>query len=175
MYFRRFVLLLAFACLSGCANQRDGADFSAMSQRIGPPRAGQARIVLFREKAYAGIMDQGWNVKLDGAQFPDLKTGTYVYMDRPAGRHQLSAAETMFPGASQYDFVAESGRTHFFLATPSERAKTLYGMSIAGGVAGLVVGAVATSGGSGNLGPLDFVPMDEASGRNAMADLRLAQ
>jgi Protein of unknown function (DUF2846) len=94
-------------------------------QKIGPPRAGQSRIVVLRERGYAGLTDPGWDVKLDGAPMADLKTGTYVYVDRPPGRHQLSATATLFPGVSQRDISTQSGRTYFFLARPSE-------MSLAG-------------------------------------------
>jgi hypothetical protein len=103
----------------------------------------------------------------------DLKTGTYVYVDRPIGRYQISASMNLFPGVTQYDLAAESGRTYFFLARPSDRAKTLNGMSAAGGVAGFLIGAAVTSSNS-NPGPLDFFPLDDAAARSAMAELRLA-
>jgi len=45
--------------ISGCAPARTGADFAALSQNIGPPKAGQARIIVFREKAYGGLFDLG--------------------------------------------------------------------------------------------------------------------
>jgi len=167
------VVLLVAAVVTGCAAERSGADFVSMAQQVGPPKAGQARIVVFREKAYAGLIDQGWDVKLDGGPLSDLKTGTYVYADRPAGRHQLSATMDVFPGVSQREITAAPGRTYFFLARLSDRAKALNAMSAAGGLAGLVVAAAVTSNNE-NPGPLDFFPMDEATARTAMADLRVA-
>ena len=165
-------LSLLAAFLSGCVTERDGLDFAAMSQKVGPPRAGHARIVVFREKGYAGIADEGWDVKLDEGPLPSLKTGTYVYVDRPTGHHEISATMSLFPGTSRRDVSAESGRTYFFLARPSEKSKTLGAMSAAGGIAGLVVGAAITSNNS-NPGPLDFFPMEDADARRALADLRL--
>lgn len=173
MSLRGAALLAVSICVAGCVTERSGVDFSGMSQKIGPPKAGHARIVVFREKGYAGIIDQGWDVKLNGAPLKDLKTGTYVYVDRPAGRHQLSATEALFPGSTQRDFVAESGRTYFFLGRQSERSKALTAAGALGGLAGAVVVAAATSG-NDNPGPLDFFPVEEAEARNAMADLRLA-
>ena len=70
--------------------------------------------------------------------------------------------------------ATQSGRTYFFLARPSERSKVLGGMSAAGGVAGLLVGAALTSNNS-NPGPLDFFPLEEESARATIAELRLAQ
>jgi hypothetical protein len=172
MFWRVVALSLVAVVLAGCVTERSGLDYVSMSQKIGPPRAGQARIVVFREKGYAGIGDQGWDVKLDEGPLPDLKTGTYVYLDRPAGHHQLSATMNLFVGVTRVDISAESGRTYFFLARPSQKLKTLNAMSAAGGLAGLVVGAVVTSN-NDNPGPLDFFPMDDAAARAAMTDLRL--
>lgn len=173
MFWRSVALSIAAVLLSGCVTERGGADFTSMVQKIGPPAAGQSRIVVLREKGYGGIVDQGWDVRLDGGPMTDLKTGTYVYADRPAGRNQLSATASMFPGVSQYDVAALSGRTYFFLARPSARAKTLQGMSTAGGVAGLLVGSAITSN-DANPGPLDFLPLDDQAARTMIAELKLA-
>jgi hypothetical protein len=174
MFWRVVALFIGAVLLCGCETERNGLDYSAMMQKVGPPRAGQSRIVVLREKAYGGIADTGWDVKLDSGPLSDLKTGTYVYADRPAGQHQLSATASLFPGVSQRDISTQSGRTYFFLARPSERAKVLGGMSAAGGVAGLLVGAAVTSG-NDNPGPLDFFPLEEQAGRATIASLRLAE
>ena len=47
-----------------CAAVRSGADFTTLSHKIDPPKPGQARIVVFREQAYGGLFDEGWDVKL---------------------------------------------------------------------------------------------------------------
>jgi Protein of unknown function (DUF2846) len=172
MLWRIAVLSIVAALMSGCVTTRTGADFASLSQKATKP--GQARIVVFREQAYGGLFDQGWDVKLDGQPMGDLKTGTYVYADRPAGRHQLSSEMVGFPGVTQRDIVVAAGRTHFFLAKPSDRAKTLQVTSAAGGLTGLVVGAAITSGDS-NPGPLDFIPLEEGAARLAIAELRLAE
>jgi hypothetical protein len=87
MFLRGVALSVAAVLLSGCVTERSGADYASMLQKVGPPAAGQARIVVLREQGYGGIVDQGWDVRLDGGPMADLKTGTYVYADRPAGRH----------------------------------------------------------------------------------------
>jgi hypothetical protein len=165
-------LSIVTALLSGCVTERSGMDYVAMSQRLGPPKAGHARIVVFREKGYAGIGDPGWDVKLDESPLPELRTGTYVYSDRAAGHHQLTATMNLFAGTTQCDFDSVSGRTYFFVARPSEKAKTLGAMSAAGGLAGLVVGAAVTSNNE-NQGPLDFFPLADPDAQIAMADLRV--
>lgn len=174
MFWRVAAVLVAAVLLSGCETERSGLDYSGMMQKIGPPKAGQSRIVVLREKGYAGLTDPGWDVRLDGGPLADLKTGTYVYVDRSQGQHQISATAAMFPGVSQRDFSTQSGRTYFFLARPSERAKVLNGMAAGGGVAGLLVGAALTSGNS-NPGPLDFFPLEEEAARATIAELKLTQ
>jgi hypothetical protein len=174
MFWRGVVLLVAAVMLCGCETERGGLDYSAMMQKVGPPKSGLSRIVVLRERGYAGIVDQGWDVQLDNGPLTDLKTGTYVYADRPMGQHQLSAAAALFPGVSRRDISTQSGRTYFFLARPSQRAKVLSGMSAAGGVAGLLVGAAVTSG-DDNPGPLDFFPLEEPAARATIAELRLTE
>jgi hypothetical protein len=174
MFRRSVTFLIVAVLLCGCETERNGLDYSGMMQKVGPPKAGQARIVVLREKGYAGLTDPGWDIQLDGGPLSDLKTGTYVYADRPPGQHQLSATAALFPGVSQRDLSAQSGRTYFFLVRPSERAKVLGGMSAAGGIAGLLVGAAVTSGNS-NPGPLDFFPLDGAAARATIAELKLAE
>jgi hypothetical protein len=133
MFWRNVVLSVVAVMLCGCETVRNGLDYSGMTQKVGPPRAGQSRIVVLREKAYAGLVDQGWDVQLDNGPLSDLKTGTYVYADRQAGSHQLSATASLFPGVSRRDISTQSGRTYFFLARPSERAKVLAGMHVGWG------------------------------------------
>ena len=174
MFWRGVALSIAAMVLSACVTERSGSDYVGMLQKLGPPRAGQARIVVLRERGYAGIVDQGWDIQLDNGPLTDLKTGTYVYADRSAGQHQLSATASLFPGVSRRDVSMQPGRTYFFLARPSQRAKVLNGMSAAGGVAGLLVGAAVTSS-DDNPGPLDFFPLEEQAARTTIAELRLAE
>ena len=174
MIWRGLALSIAAVLLTSCVTERTGFDYARLIEKVGPPRAGQSRIVVLREKAYGGLTDPGWDIKVDGRRLRDLKTGTYAYVDTPAGQHQLSATASLFPGVSQRDVSTQSGRTYFFLAKPSERAKVLDGMAVAGGVAGLLVGAAVTSGNS-NPGPLDFFPLEESAARTTIAELRLAE
>lgn len=173
MLWRVLVLSIVAVTIAGCATTQTGVDFASLSQKIGAPKQGQARIVVFREQAY-GLIDPGVDVKLDGQKMGDLKAGTYAYVDRPAGRHQLSCESAAFPGVTRQDINVVAGRTHFFVAKPSERARTLTVTSAVGGLAGLAVGTAITSGDS-NPGPIDFVPLEEGAARQAIAELRLSE
>jgi Protein of unknown function (DUF2846) len=173
MLWRIPMLSIVAVLISGCVTAKNGADVASPSQKIGGPKPGQARIVVFREPAF-GLIDPGVEVKLDGQLLGDLKAGTYAYTDRPAGQHQLSCESAAFPGVTRQAITVTAGRTHFFVAKPSERARTLTMTSAVGGLAGLAVGTAMTSGDS-NPGPIDFVPLEEGAARRAIAELRLME
>jgi hypothetical protein len=174
MHWRVLVLSVVTAALSGCVTAREGVDFASVSRTAGGPKAGQGRIVVLREAGYAGLIDYGYAVTLDGEPMGELKTGTFLYLDRSAGRHQLSVDESGFPGVTRNDISVASGRTYFFLVKPSERSKALQAGQVAGGLVGLAVTAIATSQ-VDNPGPVDFVALDDAAGRLAISDLRLVK
>jgi len=174
MVWRGVGLLMAAVLLSGCVTtERTGVDYAGMMQRLGPPRAGQARIVVLREKAFGDIIDAGWNIQLDEAPMSSLKKGTNIYADRPAGLRQLTATEAAFPGVTRRDVTAESGRTYFFVARVSERKSAIIASAAGVGLLDMAVSSAITAGYS-NPGPLDFVPLDEAAARTTIVELRLA-
>jgi Protein of unknown function (DUF2846) len=171
MQLRILVLSVIAMFTFGCAATRDGADFVSLTRSVGPPKAGNARIVVLREKAYAGVIDQGWSVLLDGEPMGELKTGTYLYADRPAGQHELSVKQWDFPGVTRRSFTLASGRTYFFLTILSDRGKAISAATSFGGLTGFAVASIATSGDT-NLGPVDFVPMEETAARQTITELR---
>ena len=173
MILRGVVLLIAAAMLCGCQTERSGLDYATAMQRIGPPKAGHARIVVFREKGFGGVADAGWEFALDGAVLKGLKTGTYLYVDRPAGQHQFFAAEPGFPGETHQDISVQSGRTYFSLARNSDRKNAVIA-NASTGLLGYGLTLAMTSAYK-NQGPLDFSPVEEAAARTTVAELRLAE
>lgn len=171
---RGIVLLSLALALSGCMTAKEGTDYAAISQKVGPPKPGQSRVVVLQKKRDGLSMALcACEVKVDGRQMGKVSVGTYAYADLSPGSHQLVASELMFPGETRREFSAVPGRTYFFLVKSSARRDALTGISIAGGLAGFAVGAIATSG-SDNLGPGEFVPLDEPFARTVLADLQLA-
>jgi hypothetical protein len=171
---RKVFALVATAVLFGCAAGRDGLDFASVSRTSGGPKNGQGRIVVLLQKGYGGLLDYGYPVSLDGEPMGELKTGTFLYRDRPAGRHELSVDQWDFPGVTRHDITVAPGRTYFLLARQSERSKALVTGQTFGGLAGLAVTAAVTSSDS-NPGPVEFVPLDDAAGQQAISELRLAK
>jgi hypothetical protein len=117
---RGIALLSGALLLSGCVTAKVGTDYAAISQKVGPPKPGQSRIVVLQQKRDGLSMAIcACDVKVDGSPIGKVLVGTYAYADRPAGRHQLVASELLFPGETSRDFSTESGRTYFFLVKSS--------------------------------------------------------
>lgn len=169
------VLLAAAGLLSGCVTDQAGTNYAAVVQKIGQPKPGHSRVVVLQEKRKGLSMSIcACDTKLDGEPIGKVTYGTYAYADRPAGRHQLTATETLFPGETRHDFTTESGRTYYFLLRSSERHDAVTGGAIIGGIVGVVATSVVTSG-SQNTGPADVYALDEATAKTTLAELQLAQ
>jgi hypothetical protein len=172
MFARGMGGLLLAALLAGCVIDGVGTDYAAISQKVRPPKSGQSRIVVLQEKRKGLSMALcACDVKLDGSPIGKVTVGTYAFADRPAGRHQLIASETLFPGEATRDFGTESGRTYFFLIRSSERHDSVTGVTMIGGLAGALVASAATTG-SGNPGPADFFVLDETAAKTILAELQ---
>lgn len=108
------------AVLAGCATQ-SGPPLSSLATVGGPPK-GMARIVVVRQEQTSFVMRYGaFPVKLDGEPLGEQAVGTFAYLDRPGGSHQLSAEVWGTPGVTRRDFTAVSGRTYFFRASLNEK------------------------------------------------------
>jgi len=166
---RILLCFLAAAALAGCAVAREGATLTS----VGPLRPGQARVVVFRPPGNGGLLDVGWAVRLDGAPLGNIKTGTFAYVDRSAGHHQLSFSDANFPRPSLFDFDAAPGRTYVFRIEMNEKGRMILAGSVSAGLAGLVVTS-AIGAASDDRGIYDFIPVDEATGHEILAQLRLA-
>lgn len=175
MFGRGMLACAAAALLSGCVSDQVGTDYAAIAQKVGPPKAGQSRVVVFQEKRQGLSMAFcACDMKLDGEPIGKVIVGSYVYADRPAGRHQLIASEALFPGDTKRDFATESGRTYYFLIRSSQRHDAVAGGGLAGGLLGMAAASVITSG-SENTGPAEFFPLDEPTARTTLAELQLAR
>jgi hypothetical protein len=170
------LVVLVLAAVAGCSGPtRTGATLDSLKNTVGAPRAGQARIIVLRDKAFSGIIDAGWQVYLDGTQMGDLKTGTFIYADRAAGKHQLTFSRAGdLARASHQEFVASSGRTHFFRLDMNDKGRMVYGVGVTAGLAGMFISSVAADA-ADQRGFFDFTPLDDATAQQAIAELRLAE
>ena len=175
MLSRGVALSVGAMLLSGCVSDGVGTDYASIAQKVGPPRGGQSRIVVLQAKREGlSVAHCACDMKLDSNPIGTVAAGTYAYADRAAGRHELVAGETLFPGETKRDFTTVSGRTYYFLIRSSKRHDAVTGGVILGGLTGAVVASVVTSGDE-NPGPAELLPLDESVARTALAELQLAQ
>lgn len=167
---RGLFLLFVAVLLSGCVTARTGFDYAAIMQKVGPPASGQARIVFLSEKHNAAFAE----LAVDGSPAGKLKPGTYVYADRPAGRHQIVATEALFMGETRQEITTTPGRTYFLAARPTERYRLVSSQIMMGGIIGVLT-ATAITAGYKNPGPVDLFPLDDAAARTTLAELQLAE
>jgi hypothetical protein len=165
---------LAFAVVAvfaGCAPTRTGATLDA----LGAPKPGAARVVVLRDRAFPGIFDTGWQAYLDEAPMGDLKTGTFVFRDIPAGSHKLFFARPGdFSRASQQVIAAAPAHTYYFRLEMNAKGHWIDATGQVAGVAGLLVSS-AVSAAADERGLFDFTPLDDAAAQAAMAELHLAE
>ena len=161
-------LVLVFV---GCSPIRTGATLDA----IPPIKPGLARIFILRERAFGGIFDAGWQAYLDETPMGDLKTGTFVFLDRPPGSHRLYFAR---PGdlyrASQQEISVLTGRTYYFRLHMNEKGQWIANSQAVAGLTGALLSS-AISAAADERGLFDFTPLDEGTAHMIMADLHLAQ
>ena len=175
MFGRGVILGVGALLLAGCVSDGVGTDYAVISQKMGPPKPGQSRIVVLQEKRKGLSMALcACDVKLDGSPIGKVLVGTYAYADRPAGRHQLVAGELLFPGETTRDFSTVSGRTYFFLIKSSAMHDAVTGVTMVAGLAGALVASVATAA-NDNPGPAELSPLDEPTARTTLAELQLVQ
>jgi len=172
----RGVALAAALVLSGCVTDQastGGATTQvSATQKVGSPPASKSRIVILREIGYMSVL-MNWDVKMDGQPLLAVKAGTYAIADVPPGRHQLTTEEFAAPGTTVRNITTAPGQTVFLLMKISDRSKKLAGAQFAAGLIGYAVAAAATSN-DDNPGPYDLEPIDEATARQKLAELKPA-
>ena len=152
------------ALLIGCATQ-SGPPLSSLATVGGPPK-GMARIVVVREKGFFGWRDTALPVKIDNEPLGEVVTGSFAYLDRPAGPHQLSAELFGWPGTTRQDFTAVPGRTYFFRAKVNEKVNDIGAFSMISPLGGAIASVATFNDGHG---PIDLMPITEAEAKQAIA------
>ncbi len=158
------------AALGGCLTQ-SGPPLSALATVGGPPK-GMARIVVVRGEQASPVMRYGgFPIRLDGEPLGEVEVGTFAYLDRPAGAHQLSAEIWGSPGVTRLDFTAASGRTYYFRASLSDKANDVAAVTMISPIGGLIASAASYD---DRHGPIDLTPMSEAEAKQAIAAAQAA-
>jgi hypothetical protein len=162
---RLSLLALTVLATAGCATRPDGPTLGAAS--LGPSPAGSARIVLIREDNFVMKL-RGFPVTVDGEPAIDLSNASYLAFARPAGHHRLSVQLFDFPGVTVHELDAVAGRTYYLIVRLNDNGNSVMAGAMFG-LAGYAITAAAAA--SNNRGPVDFIPVDEATARRTFAAL----
>jgi Protein of unknown function (DUF2846) len=145
----------AAASLAGCVTASGPTVASLASAGAAP--AGKARIVVMRPDD--GFTGCAVPVKIDGQPVGELRTGGYASVDRPVGRHRVSAE---FWDVSRQDLNATAGRTYYFAV----KVKRKHMAAVFSDLASYGTVAAATN---DNTGPFELIPMSEAEAKQVIA------
>jgi hypothetical protein len=164
--------VVTLSMATGCAAPtRTGPTFDSVKA----PSAKQARIVVLRDKAMGDAVDAGWQAQLDGVVLGDLKTGTFVYRNVPAGPHKLTFGRGgEMAHESSRELVAGSGRTYVFRLELNEKGKLVTAANSQAGVLPLLIASAAAHA-ADDRGLYDFTLLEGPAASEALADLHLAE
>jgi hypothetical protein len=167
----RIVVAIASAtAVAGCVTQ-SGPPLSSLATVGGPPK-GMARIVVVRQEQASPVgRYAGFPVKLDGEPLGDLTVGTFAYLDRPGGSHQLTAELWGNPGVTRLDLAAVPGRTYYFRASLNEKMNGIAVATMISPIGGLIAEAATYN---DRQGPIDLTPVSEVEAKQVIAAARAA-
>jgi len=177
-------LRVAAVCLlfSGCS--ATGPEFEAIDDQVARAPDGEARVVLFRTNESKLYLARKARILIDGIQVSELARGTFYYQDLQPAEHRFMADMWDAPGACEVRLVAQPGRVYYLQADPREQsfwsfvgpasAADLLGQGIMFSVASGVGGMAAESYGKACGGAFRLYPVDEASARERIANLRFS-
>jgi hypothetical protein len=165
------VAFASAAAMAGCMTTQSSPPLSSLATVGGPPK-GTARIVVVREDQASFVMRGGdFPIKLDGEPLGELAVGTFAYLDRPAGAHQLSAEIWGSPGVTRRDFSAASGRTYYFRASLNEKANDVAAVTMISPIGGVIAAAASYD---DRHGPIDLTPISEVEAKQVIAAAKAA-
>jgi Protein of unknown function (DUF2846) len=154
------------AVLAGCMTTQSGPPLSSLATVGGPPR-GMARIVVVRGEQASPVMRYGgFPIKLDDEPLGEVAVGTFAFLDRPPGAHQLSAEIWGSPGVTRRDFTAAAGPTYYFRASLSDKANDVAAVTMISPIGGVIAAAASYD---DRQGPIDLTPISEAEAKQSIA------
>jgi len=85
--------LAACACLAAALGCSTGPSYPQLMAQLQPPAAGQGRLFVYLTDVTEA--PSFWPIiAIDGQQMGELRTGSFFYVDRPAGVHQVGVGTT---------------------------------------------------------------------------------
>ena len=117
------MLRVALAALI-CASLTACAATSALESQSKPASAQNARIYILRPGALSGGA-MAANVRINGAEVGYVANGSYLFVDRPPGRHKIEVRLTAGLAGHEHEARVEAGRTYYFAYNAGAAVTTL--------------------------------------------------
>jgi hypothetical protein len=154
---RMMVVLGAALALSSCAST------VAVESQSKPQDRRQARLYFLRESTVVAVIAAP-TIRINGEEVGSLSTGSFFFVDRPAGRYEILVEQPLAPGRFVADVTVAPGGIYYFEVGPNPlRGVAL--PSLAGNV-GTVIPAREAS------GYFQFNAVDQVPGRQLVAKLK---
>jgi Protein of unknown function (DUF2846) len=124
----------------------------------------QARIYFLRESTLLYVAATP-NIKVNGEEVGRVANGSYFFVDRPAGKYNITLEMPLTPGRFAADVTVRPGAVYYVKVSP--RAEHWF----IGAAAGLV-GHVLEAAVSENSGPYSLTALDEKAGAEMLRQLK---
>src|SRR5262245_32679759 len=111
---------LICALLAACAAT------SALESQSKPLSTQSARIYIVRPGAVSGSA-MAANVKINGADVGHIANHSYLFVDRPPGRHKIEVKVTTALAGFAHEANVEAGRTYYFAYNGGAAGTTVLG------------------------------------------------
>jgi len=123
------------------------------------------------EKGFPQVFDRVVPVKLDDQPMGELLTSAFVYLDVPAGRHEVSSDFWDIPGVTRHRIDAASGRTYYIVAKVNKNFQDVVLASNFVGIAGYAL-ATSAAGFGKDRGAIDLIQLSDAEGARLLVELQ---
>jgi hypothetical protein len=107
-----------------CASLTACAATSALESQDKPASSKSARIYILRPGALSGGA-MAANVKINGAEVGHVANNSYLFVDRPPGRHKIEVRLTAGLAGLEHEAQVEAGRTYYFAHNAGAAVTTL--------------------------------------------------
>lgn len=134
IYSRLFTCMLAMSILAACASGPRFGEVRASLQDVPP---GKARVVLFRQSRFVGIMVSK-DIKIDSKTIGALSDGSFLIADHEPGEIEVTVVNDFLSKDFQFAFKVEGGKTYYVELDQSGTMELPLG---GGGFVPLTVGA----------------------------------
>lgn len=159
---------LACAFLAGCVST------SALEPQGAARSAQRARIYLIFPDSWAGKFAR-YNIEIDDKPVGKLAAGSYISVDRPAGRHKIAIKWLISVADVAHEFHAVAGRNYYFVFNikSSTSAVVSGGFVMAIPMPGTSVGRPVTE--RNSMAGVYISQLDDAAGQAILAQLTKPQ